>query len=298
MTLEISPRIQRNWRSANFDSELYVNRVGPNRNVDLVLDVYVHFQRIEPPSFVTDGSGTRHTVLSWGADWNGWVARCVQAIEGRFNNKLWLIPSSDWGIRFRATDAYYRPNIKCGLRIHAVGRGDRFHLSLNCYRVPSSFCPTTPAQVASAPIYRSYMAGNEGRIVNVDAWSCLTSGAEGHRQEVAAHEFGHYLGLDHVAVGFPGCPPSNTNAGPCYGVTVHQRGDLLGMGDRVEAWHSTPWLRRLPRHLGRGIGGAVTTTRPQPRRIQAAQTPTLPAPRRDGGVRDGGVRDGGIRDVM
>jgi len=304
MTLEISPRIQRTWRAPNFDSELYLGSVGPNRNADLILDVHVHFRRIEPPSFVTDTSGTRHPVLSWGSDWRGWIDRCVQTIERRFNDKLWMIPSSDWGVRFGISGAYYRPNIKCGLRIHAVGPSDRRHLLLDCYRVPPTFCPMTPAEVASAPMYRSYMQGDYGRIVNVDAWSCVTHAAEGHRMEVAAHEFGHFLGFAHVGVGSLGCPTPSNNQ-PCYGITVHQRGDLLGYGGRVEVWHSSPWLRRLPRHLNRGISGTVTMARPRPQRIEAVQVSgvqTLPRPQRTQGVQtpsmDGGVRDGGLRDVI
>jgi hypothetical protein len=272
MCLEVLPGIQRRWQSDNFDSELYLDKVAAARNADLILDVRVYFCRINPPAFVTDTTGTRQPVLSWGADWDGWVGRCQRAIENRLNNKLWLVPSDDWGVRLATPETDYRPNIKCGLRIHPVGAGDRYHLRLDCYRVTPNFCPLTPAAAATAAIYRSYMQGNYGRIVNVDAWSCATHGTETHRQEVAAHEFGHFLGYDHVGVGGALCPtPGNGLA--CYGTTPYQRDDLMGWGDRVEEWHAFPWVGRLTRHLIFSVPWSVTRVRPAPACVRASPRP-------------------------
>jgi hypothetical protein len=104
-----------------------------------------------------------------------------------------------------------------------------------------------------------------GRIVNTDAWTCRTHDTEAHYQEVAVHEFGHFLGLDHVGVGSPQCPANgNTNQQACYGLTVRQRGDALGFGNRIEGWHVFPWATRLQRHVGRSVQWKMRMSWPAP----------------------------------
>ena len=275
MPVQVAPDIQLHCRRNRFDSTLYVRRASGFTNVDLLLDVYVWLVRIEPPATLTDSNGMQQTVVSWGSDWNGWVNRFKSLLETRLDGKFWFVPDRDWGVKVTTGTGHYVPNIKCGLHVHPVPWGQRYHLQLNCYRVPSTFCPRTPNDVATAGIYSSYMQTGTGpgygRIVNTDIWMCRTHDTEAHYQEVAAHEFGHFLGLDHVALGSPQCPATgNSNGQACYGATVWQRGDLLGWGNRVEGWHSTPWATRLQRHVPRNVTWKVTMARPAPTYRQTA----------------------------
>jgi hypothetical protein len=131
-------------------------------------------------------------------------------------------------------------------------------------------------------------ARNYGRLVNVDVLPCVTHSTEGHVSEIAVHEFYHFLGFRHVAVGSTACPASgNTNATACYGGTLHQRGSAGGWGNRIETWMDRPWRRALARHQLRSVQWAATMTRPAPRLIRVASRRLAP-----GGVSAG--LDGGV----
>ena len=80
--------------------------------------------------------------------------------------------------------------------------------------------------------------------------------SETHTQTVIVHEFGHVLGLDHVNPSF-----FRPNDDLAYGATPHARGDLMGMGHRVEAWHAWPWLSRLADHLPDSRAGWTASAR-------------------------------------
>jgi hypothetical protein len=286
MPISIAPGVKRDWASSNFDSHLILDGVSETRNAELLIEARVHFHR-DDSGQATDAEGGRHTLVPWGshAVWLDWVNRCKAAIETSFNGarnagRMWLFPHSDWGVRFTSLTArreptgplgYYRPNIKCLLRVIPVAEGQRKHLWVDCYRVPPSYCPASAPAMSSANTFVSYMRStnlgyrdNYGRIVNVDAWDCVTHQDEGHVMEVAAHEFAHFLGLDHVGKGSIGCPPSRPNALGCYGTTYHSRGDLTGFGHRVEGHHTVPWIRRLSRHVAGSVSWSGITTRIAP----------------------------------
>ena len=62
----------------------------------------------------------------------------------------------------------------------------------------------------------------------------------GIEQITALHEFGHYLGLNHVR-------PESDHP---YGVPGSwEEGDLMGSGSRWDDWHGWPWLNRIRQHV-------------------------------------------------
>jgi len=300
MPVQISDKIRRVVQSSRVDSELYASAVSPDRHADLILRVNVWFHRVDT-GFVTDALTGQHVpVLPWGSNDNflDWVFRCRQAMERGFENKFWLVPDNNWGVRYVTGSGHYRPSIKCSLRIRPVSAHERRHLHIDCYRVTPDFCPRVPGDFAGSRLYRSYMSPsqNYGRLVNVDAWTCRTYETEVHYQDVAAHEMGHVIGLGHVAQQSPQCIAApNSNDDVCYGLNPYQRDDLMGYGNRVERWHAGPWRKRLPAHVRVKLQWALQSNRPSPAFVVWGQGPSRPAPSSgmDGGVpMDAGLSDG------
>lgn len=260
MSLRISSSIQLSRKCSDFDSRLLLDRASNERNADLVIDALVHFSRRETGS-ARDAANATHNVLSWASDqaFEDWVLVCIRVIENRFNNKIWLRPADDWGVNYYLDGECYRPNIKCLLRIRSVPANARKHLWLDCYRVPPSYCTPPPATVPTGPAFISYVQSRSyGRLANVDSHPCAVAGTI---QQVAAHEFGHYLGLSDAGVGSPDCPSNgNTNAAACY----QPSNDLMGAGGDIQEWHSGPWVNAVARHVEEAVSWSPVQQRPAP----------------------------------
>lgn len=296
MTIEIAAGIRTEVRSnTNFDSRLVLGHVSVVRNADIVIDVRVHFHRRDGGQ-VRDGANVAHTTQNWTSDreFRHWINSCRALLETRLGERIWLVPSAEWGVKVTHPGACHIPAVKCGLRVIPVDAGQRKHLWLDCYRVSPNYCPPTPAATATAPIFTSNMSGrnlgasrNYGQVVNVDILSCAMPGTESHFQEVVVHEFYHFLGFEHVAYNTPACPVGgNINGQACYGGTPRQRESLGGMGRRVEAWMYRPWQRALDRHVAWRVPWMATMTRPSPRRVSVPRALGVPGgvPALDGGV--------------
>jgi hypothetical protein len=266
-----------------------------------------------------DKGETNVVVTHWprGSAWPDWCRQFEHDVEAFFNHKFWLVPSRPWstGVAVPGSNGRleYSPGFRCGLRItrvpiadaHAIA--DVSFLTLSSDR-PRSFQNQTERidefrRVAREALgigsYTEYHStpyrvcfGGSGRLslTNHDL-----DGNEYQRfsrsttQRAAIHEIGHLLGLSHVN--------GAGNGQDAYGTTLHQAGDLMGEGERLEAWHTLPWKRRLKRHLGSGVGipnWAGTTVRPQ----VGTTTVDRPFAQANGGsrgsARGGQRRDGGV----
>jgi hypothetical protein len=251
----------------NWDSWLQAGTVSATRNADLILIVRVALVRRDPaPGYsegtVQDVGNAQVTILRWESEqWEQFKSDFKTNIEQAWNDRLWLVPSADCGLSIRQGNAIVRPNVKCGVSIRVVDERDDHHTSVRCVNLK----PRQRHRSGWSGYNVRPADGYDGFFDSRD----VTAGGQLHQIPVA-HEFGHYLGLLHVATGYPGshCTRDDQFARQCYGVTAHQRGDIMGAGMRVERWHAAPWLHRITQHVGQGVRWEVVAGhRPAPRRV-------------------------------
>ncbi|MBD8546287.1 hypothetical protein [Sphingomonas sp. CFBP 8760] len=88
-------------------------------------------------------------------------------------------------------------------------------------------------------------------------------------QRAHVHEVGHLLGLGHVAIGQPGCPPSgDTNISACYGVTDADKNSVMGGGMRRDKVHGKAWNDAFEAFVGEQPRSALYT--PPPAKVRPA----------------------------
>ena len=131
---------------------------------------------------LTDSWNTNVAIDRWSdAEWNSFTPKFKPQIESRFYNRLWLVPSNEWGYVSRGTELC-RPNVRCMLNIDVQSSEENAHLVVNCYHVPPG-------------VYlRSSMGPRDGTLSS-DAVNPSTNLC-GNSQDTLPHEFGHHLGLD------------------------------------------------------------------------------------------------------
>lgn len=161
-----------------------------------------------------------------------WRERFRTIIMHEWNEKLWLLHDCAEHVRdTRFASSWTRVrHIACVLRLEFVDDPADAHLNCAIYRLQTD-----------DEFFRSSMARG-GR-----ADARLLDGSLDHLdleprdtgQIAVVHEFGHYLGLSHVAAGTP----------TPYGIPgTTQVTDLMGGGPRFDRWHAWPWMNRARAH--------------------------------------------------
>lgn len=238
----IIPRIQ---NPSTYDSLLSTAGVNSTTNANLYIIIKVYMNRYDPPGgsgTVQDVGGTSRNVVSWSSDseFRAYCQNFKRVVENAWNNKLWMIPSRDWGANYLS----YRPNVRCCMRISLESSAGNAHLNIRCVKLAAS--ETSHRSSMSRRTHRGFLDNLD--VQSSDNTTNLLPGIT-FSQIAAAHEIGHYLGLSHV--NNPSCIQQDisTNQSQCYGGTHHQANDIMGRGMRVEAWHARPWRNRINQHL-------------------------------------------------
>lgn len=184
-------------KSDIFDAEL------DHANARLTLVMRIQF------NFIAGGGGAWPSV---GAQ-NAWRNSFIQRVHGRWNYRLLM--------RRRGLSDRY-------LRYYAT----RVRIQ------PSSSAPHYTANVSfeTSHTTSSVSAGTNAAtfdVLDVNPIS-YTFGARTYTRTTSEHEFGHMLGLDHVAC--------NSNSAACYGTTHATRRNIMGYGGAVSVTNATPFL--------------------------------------------------------
>lgn len=184
------------------------------------------------------------------------------SIHHHWNNKLWLATH-------RRTQREI-PGLLCGIVLHHVTVPTEAHLVMKAlyrYTAPSNahpdtrefraFCDRTggnPERAGQDIVidYPSSRGGPEnGTRADFDleyrAVNTSNRGRVDFDQNVAAHEFGHYLGLNHRCER-PGAADNNVEDAYCANRSRGRQRDIMAIGNTIERWHAQPWFSRLPRH--------------------------------------------------
>lgn len=237
---------------SHFRSRLYTAQISDTRNAELFLVVRVTFLRHGPQeghATVTDDD--QHEFATRDASQSEFDAakqRFVADTQATWDRQWTLVPRADWGTDVVGPDSpcassrgrqLYRPNVLCRLQL---------------IQVPLEGADLTVRLVWCEPHaeghrFRAYTRRRDHVIwLDGDARErppvASTAGCDpaSRRRSSAAHEFGHFLGLDHPRHGHE-LPNSPAEYGDAWSVCT-----VMGAGSRRDAWQAWPWMDRLPRH--------------------------------------------------
>lgn len=191
-----------------------------------------------------DGAHATFRLDPWtDAEWNEFRSNFVRVICNFWDGKFRLLPTEPWYTRGGTRVA---SEIDCNLSIELVdapaAAHQRYFIMKPRETTFRSFAE--PERRRALLTHRDLSSEYSSRRVRV--------GSERHEvdflQCTALHEFGHTLGLDHVA--------GQSNSDAAYGTTLEARADIMGGGDQRTTRHARPWIRRLESHLVRRPGHA------------------------------------------
>jgi len=222
------------------------------RTIDLMLQYSIRLVRCEPTSHfnVAGTYCTGHSILNdqygrfhletWtDAEWTAFRDNFVRVIMRYWDAKFELTPNQPWYRPSGSQVAAEAARITCSL---SLGLVDTAQPANHQYYIIKP--KETTFRSFAAPEQRLGLFTH--RDLSLD-WNTRQTRVGRVRHSVSflqctvLHEFGHTLGLQHVA----GAGNSDAN----YGVTLEQREDLMGLGDHATAREAQPWKSQLRHHL-------------------------------------------------
>jgi hypothetical protein len=236
------------------------------QNVDLMLQYSVQLVRCEPTTrfnvsgtFCTgngilhDTYGTFHLDPWSDGEWRDFSSNFVGVITRYWDGKFELTPNRPWYRARGAQGPASAASVSCSLSLGLVGgpgtANQRYFIIKPREGNFRSFAD---------PPRRLGLVTHRDRSLH---WNTRRTRIGGVRHSVSylqstiLHEFGHTLGLDHVA--------GTGNSDADYGTTLDQREDLMGMGDHATGREARPWVSQLRYHLVPARGEAPVRFTPR-----------------------------------
>jgi len=228
---------------SKFDAQLNTDCCDPFNNAELTLTLRIGFRQINPAGGAA--SGTYHDygdvtaptrkIVKWSAAaWSSWKSNFVSSAQAFWTGKFWLINDSA-SFPYKKAKATYYPNVWC-----------RFELKGNEATVPGNNHTIDVVRLdPSENWFGSHSTLYDSKDTN-SVQKATTSKGKKVMQRAHVHEVGHLLGLGHVDVGKPHCPPTgNTNASACYGVADDDMVSVMGGGMQLRIENAYPWRESL-----------------------------------------------------
>lgn len=178
------------------------------------------------------------------------------SIDRHWNEKLWLQPPPPGRARQRTP----AKGLKCGIRLERVDSAAQSNLHILVLYQPDhelrDFCWRLGGQPGGrrGDMVLAYPQPGARVTDNASSFSLTYNqipssdqGTNNVTQNVAAHEFGHYIMLRHTCARQSGAD-TNADIAYCSGRTLHQIQSLMSYGERIDAHHAFLWERQLQRH--------------------------------------------------
>lgn len=226
-----------------FDASLNTDWCNARNNAELTLTLRLGFRQINPAGGANRGTyndygsstGKPRSIIKWTPrTWRAWKFSFCRSAETFWNGKFWILNNQAL-FPMRSGPQLFIPNFWCKFDIvHADAGGGRYHHVIDVVRLD----PSETWFGSHSTLYDS------GDINSVQK----KTDSKGHAvmQRAHVHEIGHLMGLGHVDIGKPHCPPgSDTNASDCYGVSDVDMKSVMGAGMRLDIAHATPWLTAI-----------------------------------------------------
>lgn len=234
------------------DRDSLLMPMGAAQNMDLMLQYTIQLVRCEPTThfrvaetyctgngIMHDEYGTFHLDQWTDGEWNEFRNNISTTILRYWDDKFELTPNQAWHRPFGPQRPAEATPITCSLSLGLVDQPNGAH---------QKYYIVKPRETS----FRSFAVPDQrkGLFTNRDlSYNWITRRTRiGHvRHSVSflqctiLHEFGHTLGLGHVA--------GDGNDDAAYGTTLEQREDLMGMGDNVGVREANPWKTQLRHHL-------------------------------------------------